>query len=103
MADLLCVHDEVFDGTEPIEIFHPQHIWKRKTLTNYYLRELLVPIFKDGECVYESPSTEEIRSYCQDQVGRLWEEVRRFENPHIYYVDLSQKLWDLKQNMLLGK
>ena len=103
VADLLCIHDEVFDGTEPIEIFHPQHIWKRKTLTNYYLRELLVPIFKDGECVYESPSTEEIRSYCQDQVGRLWEEVRRFENPHIYYVDLSQKLWDLKQNMLLGK
>jgi nicotinate phosphoribosyltransferase len=67
------------------------------------LRELLVPIFKDGECVYESPSTEEIRAYCQEQIGRLWEEVRRFENPHVYYVDLSQKLWDLKQKMLLGK
>ena len=103
VADLLCVHDEVFDGTEPIEIFHPQHIWKRKTLTNYYLRELLVPIFKDGECVYESPSTEEIRTYCQGQINQLWDEVRRFENPHVYYVDLSQKLWDLKQNMLLGR
>ena len=103
VADLLCVHDEVFDGSEPIEIFHPQHIWKRKTLTNYYLRELLVPIFKNGECVYESPSTEEIRTYCQGQINQLWEEVRRFENPHVYYVDLSQKLWDLKQKMLLGK
>ncbi|MBQ9747528.1 MAG: nicotinate phosphoribosyltransferase [Clostridia bacterium] len=100
IADLLCIHDEVMDESQPLEIFHPQHVWKRKTLTNYYLREMLVPIFKDGECVYDSLSTEQIRAYCADQVAHLWDEVKRFENPHIYYVDLSQKLWDLKQNML---
>jgi nicotinate phosphoribosyltransferase len=91
------------DEKEPIEIFHPQHTWKRKTLTNYHLRELLVPIFINGECVYESPSTEEIREYCKDQIAHLWDEVKRFENPHIYYVDLSQRLWDLKQKMLRGE
>lgn len=103
VADLLCIHDEVLNETEPIEIFHPQHTWKRKTLTNYHLRELLVPIFINGECVYDSPSTEEIREYCKDQIAHLWDEVKRFENPHIYYVDLSQKLWDLKQKMLRGE
>ena len=103
VADLLCIHDEVLNETEPIEIFHPQHTWKRKTLTNYHLRELLVPIFVNGECVYESPSTEEIREYCKDQIAHLWDEVKRFENPHIYYVDLSQKLWNLKQKMLRGE
>jgi nicotinate phosphoribosyltransferase len=100
VADLLCVHDEVMDEKQPLEIFHPQHVWKRKTLTNYHLRELLVPIFLNGECVYDMPTTEEIRDYCADQVAHLWDEVKRFENPHIYYVDLSQKLWDLKQTML---
>ena len=100
VADLLCVHDEVMDEKQPLEIFHPQHVWKRKTLTNYHLRELLVPIFLNGECVYDMPTTEEIRDYCADQVTHLWDEVKRFENPHIYYVDLSQKLWDLKQTML---
>ena len=103
VADLLCIHDEILDEKEPIEIFHPQHTWKRKTLTNYHLRELLVPIFINGECVYESPSTEEIREYCKDQIAHLWDEVKRFENPHIYYVDLSQRLWDLKQKMLRGE
>ena len=100
VADLLCIHDEVLDESEPIEIFHPQHTWKRKTLTNYHLRELLVPIFKNGECVYESPSTEEIRTYCQGQIDLLWDEVKRFENPHAYYIDLSQDLWDLRKNLL---
>ena len=103
VADLLCIYDETLDEKEPIEIFHPQHTWKRKTLTNYHLRELLVPIFINGECVYESPSTEEIREYCKDQIAHLWDEVKRFENPHIYYVDLSQRLWDLKQKMLRGE
>ena len=103
VADLLCVHDEIYDGSEPIEIFHPQHTWKRKTLTNFHLRELLVPIFKNGECVYESPSTEDIREYCKGQIDLLWDEVKRFENPHIYYVDLSEKLWNLKQKMLRGE
>ena len=100
IADLLCLHDEVIDDSQPMEIFHPQHVWKRKTITNYHLREMLVPIFKDGECVYEKPTTEEIRTYCKDQVNKLWDEVKRFENPHIYYVDLSEKLWNLKDDML---
>ena len=100
IADLLCLHDEIFDDSQPMEIFHPQHVWKRKTITNYHLREMLIPIFKNGECVYEKPTTEEIRAYCKDQVKKLWDEVKRFENPHIYYVDLSEKLWNLKDEML---
>ncbi len=100
IADLLCVHDEVMNADGPMEIFHPQHSWKRKTITNYHLREMLVPIFRNGECVYEEPTTEEIRAYCKGQVAKLWDEVKRFENPHIYYVDLSKKLWDLKEDML---
>ncbi len=100
IADLLCIHDEVIDNSKPMEIFHPQHTWKRKTITNYHLREMLVPIFKNGECVYDEPTTEEIRTYCKGQVEKLWDEVKRFENPHIYYVDLSEKLWKLKVDML---
>lgn len=100
MADLLCIYDEVIDETQPLEIFDPQNTWKRKTITNYHLRPLLVPIFENGECVYRSPGTAQIRTYCAEQTEKLWDEVKRFENPHNYYVDLSQKLWDLKQSML---
>ena len=102
IADLLCVYDETIDETQPLEIFDPDFTWKRKTLTNFTARELLVPIFKNGERVYSSPSVDEIRTYCKQQVGTLWEEVKRFENPHHYYVDLSKKLWNVKQ-CLLGK
>ncbi len=100
IADLLCVHDEVIDESQPLELFDPQHTWKRKTVTNYVARELLVPIFKDGECVYKSPDIKEIQQYCREQVETMWEEVLRFENPHRYYVDLSQKLWDIKMKLL---
>lgn len=100
IADLLCVYDEVIDETKPLEIFDPQNTWKRKTLTGYHLRPLLEPIFKNGKCVYTSPSASEIRDYCAAQTDKLWDEVKRFENPHTYYVDLSQKLWDIKQAML---
>ena len=100
IADLLTLHDEVMDDSKPMEIFHPQHVWKRKTITNYHLREMLVPIFKNGECVYDIPTTEEIRNYCKGQVDKLWEEVKRFENPHLFYVDLTEKLWNLKDEML---
>ena len=100
IADLLTLHDEVMDDSKPMEFFHPQHVWKRKTITNYHLREMLVPIFKNGECVYDIPTTEEIRNYCKGQVDKLWDEVKRFENPHLYYVDLSEKLWNLKDEML---
>ena len=99
-ADLLCVYDEVIDETEPLEIFDPQNTWKRKTFTNYHLRPLLEPIFRDGKRVYTSPSAVEIRAYCAEQTDKLWDEVKRFENPHKYYVDLSRKLWELKQSML---
>ena len=103
IADLMCVHDEVINPDEPLELFDPVETWKRKVCTNYTARELLIPIFKNGECVYESPSLSEIRSYCKDQVMKLWEEVQRFENPHRYYVDLSEKLWNIKHNLLGAK
>ena len=102
-ADLLTVYDEVIDTSAPIELFDPQETWKRKVVSDYTLRELQVPIFKDGECVYTSPSVKEIREYCMREVANLWEEVRRFENPHRYYVDLSKKLWDIKRRLLEGR
>ena len=99
-ADLICVHDEVIDETKPLEIFDPAQTWKRKVCEDYTLRELLVPVFRGGECVYDSPHISEIQQYCRAQVDTLWEEVTRFENPHRYYVDLSQKLWDIKHELL---
>ncbi|MBQ8321866.1 MAG: nicotinate phosphoribosyltransferase [Clostridia bacterium] len=100
IADLLCVYDETVDESQPLTLFDPVETWKKKVVTNYYVRELLVPIFKDGECVYQLPHISEIQDYCRSEVGKLWEEVKRFENPHRYYVDLSRKLWDIKHNLL---
>ncbi len=99
-ADLLCVYDEVIDDSKPITIFDPDYTWKRKTLTDFTARELLVPIFRAGKCLYQTPTIGEIRSYCLGQIDTLWDEVKRFENPHNYYVDLSQKLWDIKHDLL---
>ena len=99
IADELCLYDETIDTTKEHTIFDPNATWKQKTLTNFTARELQVPIFKNGECVYESPSIEEIKAYCQKEVETLWDEVKRFENPHRYYVDLSQKLWDIKKEL----
>ena len=99
-ADLICLHNEEFDFTQPLELFDPDATWKRKTYTDYEARELMVPIFLNGELVYQVPDLQASRSYCQRQVDALWDEVKRFENPHNYYVDLSQKLWDIKQNLL---
>ena len=82
IADLLCVHDETIDETKPLELFDPEATWKRKVITGFTARELLVPVFQDGECVYESPNIEEIRRYCAEQIDLLWDEVKRFENPH---------------------
>lgn len=101
IADVIALHDEVIDDTAPYEIFDPEHIWKRKTVTNFRAVPLQVQLFRGGECIYNSPSVEEIRSYCQEQLDTMWDEVLRFENPHKYYVDLSQKLWDVKQTLLL--
>ncbi|MBQ7357152.1 MAG: nicotinate phosphoribosyltransferase [Clostridia bacterium] len=99
-ADLICLHDETVDDTQPIEIFDPEYTWKRKTLENYTAEELLVPIFKNGELVYELPTLEEIRAHHKREIDGMWEEVKRFTNPHNYYVDLSQKLWDIKNDLL---
>jgi nicotinate phosphoribosyltransferase len=101
IADELCVWDETVDDTKPRTIFDPNATWKTKTLTDYTARELLVPVFRDGVCVYEQPSIEEIAAYCREQVDLLWDEVKRFENPHNYYVDLSKKLYEIK-NILLN-
>ena len=100
IGDLICLHDEVLDESQPLELFHPEETWKRKTITNFTAEPLLVPIFHAGKRVYDSPSIEEIRAYCQAQIDRQWDEVKRFENPHTYYVDLSHKLWDIKQALL---
>ena len=88
------------DETKPLELFDPEATWKRSTVANFEARELLVPIFREGKRVYASPSITEIRTYCAAQIDLLWDEVKRFENPHNYYVDLSQKLWDIKQELL---
>ena len=101
LADELCLYNEVVrpeDG--PHTIFDPNATWKTKTLTDFTIRELLVPIFKGGQLVYQQPSLPEIKSYCQAQMETLWDEVKRFENPHTYYVDLSKKYWDVKRELL---
>ena len=100
IADYLCLHDESVDDSGTLEIFDPQATWKRKTIYNFTAKELLVPIFQHGELVYELPSLDEIQRYCAEQADTLWDEVKRFDNPHTYYVDLSQKLWDIKYSLL---
>ena len=99
-ADLICLHDETVDDSQPLEIFDPQNTWKRKVLTDFTAEELLVPVFRSGELVYSLPTLPEIRARFEAECDGMWEEVRRFTNPHNYYVDLSQKLWDIKQAML---
>ena len=103
VVDLLTLHDETIDTDRPLEIFDPEYTWKRKTLTEFEAKELLVPIFRKGELVYQSPSLAEIAAYCDEQVALQWDEVKRFDNPHNYYVDLSQNLWDLKHDLLKEK
>lgn len=100
LADVICLHDEDIDDSQDYEIFDPKFTWKRKLVYDFYKEELQVPIFKNGELVYKLPTLEEIRAYCKKEVDRQWDEVKRFDNPHEYYVDLSQKLWDIKHNML---
>lgn len=99
IADLVCLHEEEIEDDE-IEIFHPVHTWKRKTLKNFHTKKLLVPIFKKGELIYDLPSLEDIKKNKKREVDTLWEEVQRFEFPHIYIVDLSQKLWEMKNEMI---
>ena len=100
IADYLCVYDETVDDSQDMEIFDPDATWKTKTVYNFTAKELQVPIFQEGKLVYQCPKLEDVRSYCLDQVDKLWDEVKRFDNPHTYYVDLSQKLYDIKIQLL---
>ncbi len=100
IADYLCVHDETVDDSRDMEIFDPEATWKTKTVYNFTAKELQVPIFKNGELVYKCPDLQQVRKYCLEQVDTLWDEVKRFDNPHTYYVDLSKKLWDIKYGLL---
>ena len=102
-ADYITVWDEEMDESQPLELFDPRATWKRKTYTDFTVKPLQVPVFQGGELVYERPTLQEIQTYCAEQVDALWDEVKRFENPHNYYVDLSQKLWDIKQDLLRRK
>ncbi|MBQ3792100.1 MAG: nicotinate phosphoribosyltransferase [Clostridia bacterium] len=99
-ADLIAIADEVFDTTQPLELFDPNHTWKRKTWTSYVLKPLQEKVISGGKRAKTLPTLSEIRARCAEEIGSMWEEVLRFENPHNYYVDLSQKLWDLKQDMI---
>ena len=99
-ADLICVYDETVDDTKPLEIFDPVHTWKTKTMENFTAIELQKPIYLKGEQVYDLPHIEEIRAHCERSIAGMWDEVRRFTNPHNYYVDLSDKLWNIKNDMI---
>ena len=99
-ADYICLHDEVVDDTQPLEICDPDATWKKKVLTDFTARELLVPIFRDGRLVYQKPALDDIRAYCAQQLTTLWPEVLRFDYPHNYYVDLSEKLLKIKLELL---
>ena len=99
-GDVITVAGETIPEQDEYVIFDPNAVWKKTRVTNYTVRNLQVPIFKGGKCVYQSPSIEEIKAYCKEQVDTLWDETLRFENPQTYYVDLSQKLWDMKNRLL---
>ena len=100
IADYLTVHDETVDDSSTLEIFDPEATWKRKTVYDFTARELLTPVYQGGKLVYERPTLDEIRRYCAEQVDTLWDEVKRFENPQTYPVDLSRKLYDIREQLL---
>lgn len=103
IADVIALNNEAIDSTQQYEIFHPIYTWKRKVVSNFYVKELQQQIFKNGQLIYKSPSVLEIKDYSKAECDKLWPEIFRLENPHTYYVDLSTELWSLKQNLLLNK
>lgn len=103
IADLITLHEEVIDESKPYVLFDPVHTWKKKEIVDFKAVALLQPIFKKGKLVYKKPTTQEIRSYCLEQLDLLWDEVKRFENPHEYYVDYSEKLWNIKNDLLKNR
>lgn len=100
VADVITLADEIIDDSKPYTIFDPEHTYKKTTLTNFTAKPLQVQIFEKGKCVYDSPDIETIKAYCKQQLDTIWDEVKRFENPHKYYVDLSHPLWELKNRLL---
>ncbi len=100
VADVITLAGEIIDDTKPYTIFDPEQTYKKTTLTDFTARKLQVQIFKSGKCVYQSPDIETIKKYCKEQLETIWDEVKRFENPHEYYVDLSKPLWELKNRLL---
>ena len=100
LADVIVLDGEIIPENDEYEIFDPKAVWKRKKIKNYYVRNLRKQIFEGGKCVYESPSIDEIKDYCAQQLDAMWDEMKRFENPQTYYVDLSYNLWKLKHDML---
>ena len=100
LADIIVLDGETISEDEPYDIFDPSAVWKRKKIENFYVKNLREQIFDKGECVYESPSVDEIRDYCSQQLDVMWDEMKRFENPQTYYVDLSYNLWRLKNKMI---
>ena len=99
-ADYITLYDELVDDTEPLRLFDPEATWKWKTLESYRAEPLLRAVYRKGQLVYQRPSLQEIQRYCEQQVNTLWDSVKRFENPHNYYVDLSLKLWTIKEELL---
>lgn len=100
IADVITLGNEKISSDEPYEIFDPEHTWKRKVVTDFVAKKLQVKIFEKGKQVYKSPAVKEIAKYRAEQVDSLWDEVTRFENPHTYYVDLSEELWSLRDELL---
>lgn len=100
VADVITLADEEIPQGSDYEIFDPQFIWKRKTISNFEAKKLQVPVFAKGRLVYELPAIDSIRTYCREQIETLWEEILRFENPHEYYVDLSKELWEMKTRLI---
>ena len=100
IADVITLHNEEIDSSKPYEIFDPEHVWKRKKITNFRAEKLLIKIFDKGKLVYSPPALPQVKEYCKCEIDKLWDEVKRFENPHKYYVDLSQNLWDMRASLL---
>lgn len=100
IADVVALYDEEIDDSKEYTIFDPEYTWKKKSISNFTAKKILVPIFKNGKKIYESPSLEDIKKYCTEQINTLWDEVLRFENPHKYYVDLTKELWEIKNKLL---
>ena len=100
IADVITVEGEIIDDSKPYVIFNPEQTYKKKKVTDFTAKKMLVKIAENGKIVYNLPDIEGIREYTKQQLSTIWDEVKRFENPHEYYVDLSKQLWDLKQQLL---